>query len=114
MTEQESPLEHIVQHPLIERTTSVGPLTPDGKITVFSDQIAMIALAGLLLIALVPPNRPGWAPRAPVWRSIAGGRPETTLLLIMDRPEAPGTAIAILKGRHDTARPSSIHGSGRR
>ena len=52
--EQESPLEHIVQHPLIERPASVGVLTPEGKITLFSDQIAMIALAGLLLVALVP------------------------------------------------------------
>jgi len=52
--EQESPLEHIVQHPLIERPAKVGPLTPDGKITIFSDQIAMIALAGILLVALVP------------------------------------------------------------
>src|SRR5580765_1688588 len=52
--EQESPLEHIVQHPLIERPANVGPLTPDGKITLFSDQIAMLALAGLLLVALVP------------------------------------------------------------
>jgi len=52
--EQESPLEHIVQHPLIERPAKVGALTPDGKITVFSDQIAMIVLAGLLLIALIP------------------------------------------------------------
>ena len=52
--EHESPLEHIVQHPLIERPAPVGPLTPEGKITVFSDQIAMIALAGLLLIVLVP------------------------------------------------------------
>ena len=54
MAEQESPLEHIVQHPLIERSTSVGFLTPEGKITLFSDQIAMIALAGVLLVALVP------------------------------------------------------------
>jgi F-type H+-transporting ATPase subunit a len=54
MAEQESPLEHIVQHPLIERPASVGALTPEGKITVFSDQIAMIALAGILLVALVP------------------------------------------------------------
>src|SRR3954464_11267643 len=54
MAEQESPLEHIVQHPLVERTVSVGPLTPNGKVTVFSDQIAMIAVAGLLLVALVP------------------------------------------------------------
>ena len=52
--EQESPLEHVVQHPLIEHTAKVGPLTPDGKITVFSDQIAMMLLAGLLLIALIP------------------------------------------------------------
>ncbi len=52
--EQESPLEHIVQHPLIERRANAGPLTPDGKVTVFSDQIAMIALAGLLLVAVVP------------------------------------------------------------
>ncbi len=52
--EAESPLEHIVQHPLIERPANLGPLTPEGKITLFSDQIAMIILAGLLLIALVP------------------------------------------------------------
>src|SRR5262245_38187621 len=52
--EPESPLEHIVQHPIIERPANLGPLTPDGKITLFSDQIAMIALAGVLLIALVP------------------------------------------------------------
>src|SRR4249919_274781 len=52
--EQESPLEHVVQHPLIERPAHLGPLTPNGTITLFSDQIAMIALAGLLLIAVVP------------------------------------------------------------
>ena len=52
--EQESPLEHVVQHPLIERPAHLGPLTPNGTITVFSDQIAMIALAGLLLVALIP------------------------------------------------------------
>lgn len=50
----ESPLTHIVQHPLIERPANLGPLTPDGVITIFSDQIAMIALAGVLLIAFVP------------------------------------------------------------
>ena len=52
--EAESPLEHIVQHPLIERPASLGPLTPNGVVTIFSDQIAMILLAGVLLIALVP------------------------------------------------------------
>ena len=34
MTEQESPLEHIVQHPLIERPARVTPLTPNGTISV--------------------------------------------------------------------------------
>jgi F-type H+-transporting ATPase subunit a len=52
--EQESPLEHVVQHPLIQRPAPVTPLTPDGSITVFSDQIAMLALAAVLLIAFVP------------------------------------------------------------
>jgi F-type H+-transporting ATPase subunit a len=52
--EQESPLEHIVQHPLIERPAKLGPLTPNGAVTLFSDHIAMLALAGVLLVALVP------------------------------------------------------------
>src|SRR6476660_7630691 len=52
--EPESPLEHIVQHPLVERPAHLGPLTPNGTVTVFSDQIAMLALAGVLLMALVP------------------------------------------------------------
>src|SRR5262245_36226415 len=52
--EAENPLEHIVQHPLIERPANLGPLTPNGAVTVFSDQIAMMALAGLLLIMCVP------------------------------------------------------------
>jgi len=52
--EKESPLEHVVQHPLIERPAHLGALTANGAITVFSDHIAMIGLAGVLLIALVP------------------------------------------------------------
>jgi F-type H+-transporting ATPase subunit a len=43
-----------VQHPLVEVPADLGVLTPEGKITVFSDQIAMLILAGVLLIALVP------------------------------------------------------------
>jgi len=50
----ENPLEHIVQHPLIERPAHLGPLTPNGVITVFSDQIAMLLLAGVLLVFLLP------------------------------------------------------------
>jgi F-type H+-transporting ATPase subunit a len=49
-----SPLEHIVQHPLLERHAELGPLTPDGVITIFSDQIAMLITAGLLLMILIP------------------------------------------------------------
>ena len=52
--EPESPLEHIVQHPLVERPANYGPLTPNGTITLFSDQIAQLGLAAVLLIALVP------------------------------------------------------------
>jgi F-type H+-transporting ATPase subunit a len=52
--EHESPLEHVVQHSLVERPAHLGPLTPNGTITLFSDQIAMVALAGVLLLALVP------------------------------------------------------------
>jgi len=50
----ENPLEHIVQHPLIERPAHLGPLTPDGVVTVFSDQIAMLLLAGMLLVFVLP------------------------------------------------------------
>ena len=52
--EHESPLEHVVQHPLLEVPARVTPFTPNGTITVFSDQIAMLAVAGILLIAPVP------------------------------------------------------------
>jgi F-type H+-transporting ATPase subunit a len=50
----ENPLEHIVQHPLIERPAHLGPLTPAGVVTIFSDQIAMLVLAGVLLVFLLP------------------------------------------------------------
>jgi F-type H+-transporting ATPase subunit a len=52
--EAESPLEHVVQHALVERPANFGPLTPKGTITLFSDQIGMMVLAAVLLIALVP------------------------------------------------------------
>ncbi|MDO8631675.1 MAG: F0F1 ATP synthase subunit A [Phycisphaerales bacterium] len=50
-----SPLEHVVQHPLVTRPADFGPLTPEGVITVFSNQIAMLVLAAVLLILFVPP-----------------------------------------------------------
>jgi F-type H+-transporting ATPase subunit a len=50
----ENPLEHVVQHPLIQRSASLGPLSQGGKITLLSDQITMMMLAGLLLVLFVP------------------------------------------------------------
>ncbi len=52
--EHESPLTHVVQHPLVQVPADLGFLTPEGKLTIFSDQISMLALAGILLLALVP------------------------------------------------------------
>ena len=56
---QASPLEHVVQHPLVEQPADLGFLTPEGKITLFSDQIAMMVLAavvGALPLAVASPT----------------------------------------------------------
>jgi len=50
-----NPLSHVIQHPLKTVEADLGPLTPNGEITVLSDQITMIILAGLLLSFLLPP-----------------------------------------------------------
>jgi len=50
----ENPLSHIVQHPLVQKPANLGPLTPHGVMTVLSDQIVMMILAGLLLVLFVP------------------------------------------------------------
>jgi len=49
------PLDHVVQHPLETVEADLGPLTPNGVITVMSDHISMLILGGLLLVALLPP-----------------------------------------------------------
>ncbi len=49
-----NPLDHVVQHPLVTRPADWGMLTPQGVITLFSNQIAMLILAGFLLIVFVP------------------------------------------------------------
>lgn len=53
-TGTDNPLEHVVQHPLVQRDADFGFLTPEGKITLFSDHISMILLAGLLLVVGLP------------------------------------------------------------
>jgi F-type H+-transporting ATPase subunit a len=50
----ENPLEHVVQHPLMQIDGHLGKLTPDGKITLLSDQIVMMMVAGLLLMLFLP------------------------------------------------------------
>jgi F-type H+-transporting ATPase subunit a len=51
----ESPLEHVVQHPLIQTSANLGKvLSPGGKITVLSDQITMMIVGGLLLMLFIP------------------------------------------------------------
>ena len=49
-----SPLDHVVQHPMVEKPLDAGILTPKGVITLMSDHIAMIILAGVLLCLFLP------------------------------------------------------------
>jgi len=51
-----NPLEHVIQHPLKTVDVDLGgwPLTPNGVITVLSDQIVMMIVAALLLLFVVP------------------------------------------------------------
>ncbi len=50
----DNPLGHILQHPLKKMQLDMGFLTPGGEITVLSDQIVMLAAAGLLLSLFLP------------------------------------------------------------
>jgi F-type H+-transporting ATPase subunit a len=51
----ENPLEHVVQHPLLQTDGHLGSyLTHEGKITLLSDQIVMMIVAGLLLVVFLP------------------------------------------------------------
>lgn len=49
-----NPLDHVVQHPLKTAEVEPGMLTPQGEITLLSDHIAMMILAGLLLMIFLP------------------------------------------------------------
>ena len=50
-----SPLDHVLPHPIEQVPADLGLLTPEGHITVMSDQISMMILAGLLLTLFLPP-----------------------------------------------------------
>lgn len=54
MSAGSNPLEHVLQHPLLTEEADLGPLTPNGVVTLFSDHIFMLILAGLLLIVTIP------------------------------------------------------------
>lgn len=49
-----NPLSHVVQHPIKQVPVEAGPLAPAGQLTLLSDQIVMMILAGLLLVVFVP------------------------------------------------------------
>jgi len=51
---ESSPLEHVVQHTLAAKAAHWGFLTPNGQITLLSDQIIMMLVAALLLVLFVP------------------------------------------------------------
>ncbi|MCB1057255.1 MAG: F0F1 ATP synthase subunit A [Acidobacteria bacterium] len=48
------PLREVVPHPIWQVDVDLGPLTPDARLTILSDQIVMILLAGLLVSVGVP------------------------------------------------------------
>ena len=49
-----SPLDHIVQHPIVTQEADYGALTPEGVVTLFSDHISMILTAGVFLMLVLP------------------------------------------------------------
>ncbi len=50
----DNPLSHVLPHSFLQRELDLGFLTPEGMITLLSDQILMIILAGLLLAVFLP------------------------------------------------------------
>lgn len=50
-----NPLDHVIQHPLVTKPLDLGfPWTPEGVVTILSDQIVMMITAGLILILAFP------------------------------------------------------------
>ncbi len=50
----DNPLSHVIPHPIVQSDQDFGMLTPEGVVTVLSDQIVMMIVAGLLLCLFVP------------------------------------------------------------
>jgi len=50
-----NPMEHVIQHPLWTMPLDLGfPFTPNGEITLLSDQLVMMMVAGFLLVVVLP------------------------------------------------------------
>ena len=54
MAAESNPFSHVIQHPLVKTEVDLGPFSAGGEITLLSDQITMIILAGLLLTLFLP------------------------------------------------------------
>jgi F-type H+-transporting ATPase subunit a len=50
----ESPLSHVIRHPIVQRPADLGFLTQNGRITLLDNHIVMMILAGLLLMLVLP------------------------------------------------------------
>lgn len=48
------PLDHVVQHPIIQRPADLGFLTPEGKISLLTNQTSTMIIGALLLILFLP------------------------------------------------------------
>jgi F-type H+-transporting ATPase subunit a len=73
LKEPGNPLSHVIQHPLVTRDADLGPLTPEGHVTLLSDQIVILILGGLLLAIFVPWWVRGRKGRDEVGRLLPGG-----------------------------------------
>jgi len=69
----ENPLEHVIQHPLVTRPAHLGPLTPQGEITLLSNHIVMMLVAALLLVLFLPPLVRRRAGSDPIGRLVPTG-----------------------------------------
>jgi F-type H+-transporting ATPase subunit a len=69
----ENPLGHVVQYPIRQVGADFGFLTPGHKLTLLSDQIVMMVVAGLLLALVVPMLVRRRAGRDPLGRLVPTG-----------------------------------------
>jgi len=49
-----NPLEHVLDHPYVQRATEPGILAPQGEITLMSNHVLLLITAALLLILFLP------------------------------------------------------------